>query len=203
MTTNLELAEQIVVVLGPPDSGKTNFVKTVFGKEPYRRHWIYDPLREYDSSEYNVVRPSNRRYDGGNEELNQTIDDAIFAQPEALRPRYLVIDEANRTVPNNKEPGEAMQDMIDFNTHFAPGIGLWVVARRPAQLNTDLMELYDEMFIFGLRGRNDKRAYRDMVSEELVEQLDAKEKFEFVHVDGEGDTTLFEPVPYQGEKVKI
>lgn len=203
MTANLELAEQIVTVLGPPDSGKTNFVKNVFSLEPYRRHWIYDPLREYDGREYNVVRPSNRRYDGGNEELNATIDDAIMAAPESLRPRYFVIDEANRTVPNKKEPGEAVQDMIDFNTHFAPGIGLWAVARRPAQLNTDLMELYDEMFVFGLRGRNDRRTYKDMVGEELVELLDEKEKYEFVHVDGEGDCTLFEPCEYQGEKVKI
>lgn len=201
--TDLELAEQIVTVLGPPDSGKTNFVKKIFSLAPYRRHWIYDPLREYDGGSYNVIRPSNRRYDGGNEELNAVIDDAIMAAPETLRPRYFVVDEANRTIPNKKEPGEAVQDMIDFNTHFAPGIGFWAVARRPAQLNTDLMELYDEMFVFGLRGRNDRRTYRDMVGEELVELLDQKEKYEFVHVDGEGDCTLFEPTENLGEKVKI
>lgn len=203
MTSDLQLSEQIVVVLGPPDSGKTNFVKTVFQRPEYRRHWIYDPLREYDAETFNVVRPRNRRYDGGNGELNQTIDDAILTARESVRPRYFVVDEANRTIPNGKEPGSAVQDMIDFNTHFAPGVGLWAIARRPAQLNTDLMELYDELFIFGLRGRNDRRAYRDIVSEELVDLLDEKDRYEFVHVDGSGETTLFEPVPHQGEKVQI
>lgn len=195
---NVSFDGKIVCVFGPPGSGKTNFVKYVFSKKPYKRHWIYDPMQEYDSDTHNVVRPNNRRYDPGNDELNETVDFLVHNQHPDLRPRYFVIDEANRLVPNKKEPGSAVADLIDFNRHIHPGIGVWAVSRRPAQVNTDLENLANHYFIFGSRGKNDENAYRDIATD-LPDYLEAKDEYESVHVDETGECRILKPVENFGE----
>lgn len=194
----MELKGKIVCVFGPPGSGKTNFIKHIFGLPPYRRHWIYDPMREYNPETHNVIRPTNRRYEKGNEELNEVVDLLIHQNGKGARPRYFVVDEANRLIPNHKDPGPAVADLIDFNRHIHPGIGFWAVSRRPAQINTDLENLANHYFVFGSRGKNDRNAYRNIASD-LPEYLERKKKYEFVHVSEGGECSIYKPVDYYGE----
>lgn len=196
-STDLRLRDSIITVFGPPGSGKTNFMKWLLRQPQYRRHIVFDPMKEYDSGEYNVYRPSGRRYDdGGNAELNDLIDDMVISAEEAVRPRFVVVDEANRTIPNRKDPGPAVADLIDFNRHFATS--LVAVARRPSQLNTDLENLSNHIFVFGGRGKNDYRSYSD-THRDLPQALEEKEQYQPVYVSSEGDLRIFDSVPNLGE----
>lgn len=189
---------KIVCVFGPPGSGKTNFIKHIFSKPPYSRHWIYDPMREYDPETHNVIRPQFRRYENGNGELNDVVDSLIHENNPASRPRYFIVDEANRLIPNRKDPGPGVADLIDFNRHIHPGIGFWAVSRRPAQINTDIENLANEYFVFGSRGKNDRSAYANIATD-LPDLIDAKNKYECVHVDAAGNCEILEPVENFGE----
>jgi DNA helicase HerA-like ATPase len=157
-------------------------------------------MREYDTERYTVYRPSERRYPGSNEELNAVIDDLVLGVKEEARPRYLVVDEANRSLPNQKDPGEGAADLIDFNRHF--GVSLLAISRRPSQLNTDLENLANHTFCFGLKGKNDRRAY-SQIHEDLPEALDSKPEYAPVYVSGAGDLEVFRPVDYLGETPTI
>lgn len=193
----MRFENSIVTVYGPPGSGKTNYIKWLLRQPQYRRHIVFDPMKEYDSGEYNVFRPSSRRYDdGGNAELNDLIDDMVISAPGDVRPKFIVVDEANRVIPNRKDPGPAVADLIDFNRHF--GVSLITIARRPTQLNTDLENLANHIFIFGGRGKNDYRSYAD-IHRDLPEAIEEKEQYEPVYVSGDGDLRIFDKVPSLGE----
>ncbi len=202
----IKFSGNIVCVFGPPGSGKTNWMKWLFRRNAYSRHIIYDPMHEYDPNRYNVARPPRstayRRYETGNDELNKTVDELIMASPPAIRPRYFVIDEANRLLPNNKPPGEAAQDLIDFNRHYEPGITLFALCRRPAQINTDLENLASYYVCFGYQGKNDRRAYGD-IHVDLVDALDEKDRYGPVVVGQDNEISTFEPVDYLGETPTI
>lgn len=190
----IELEGKITCVFGLPYSGKTNFMKWLLSQRAYRRHMIFDTVQDYPTSQYNAYRPDVRHWERGvNEELNEFVDATVEQAPKALRPRYVVVDEANRSLPNNKDPGMAVADLVDFNTHYDPQIGVILICRRPAQLNSDFENLASHYFVFAARGKNDYSAYGD-ISRELPDLLDERERYEFAHVDEEGDCTLFEPV---------
>lgn len=203
---DIELNGKLVCVFGLPNTGKTNFLRHILRLPPYRRHLIIDPVKDYPTDEYVVYRPNTRYHssEGGNldKEANEVVDHFINNSNKALRPRYIVIDEANRVLPNQKTIPPAFKDLIDMNTHFDPPMTLIAACRRPAKIHSDLEEIANHFFIFSQGGRNDERNYADIASE-LPEVLENKEPYEFAHVDSNRNVTLYSPVPDMGEKGRI
>ena len=80
----------------------------------------------------------------------------IFARKvgETWKPELFVIDEANRYIyPKPTRLPKPVADLVDYGRHWNTSFG--VVARRPVQFHTDLIELADVVFFFQLPGKND------------------------------------------------
>jgi energy-coupling factor transporter ATP-binding protein EcfA2 len=201
----ISLENKIVTFTGPPDSGKSNLVKYMLTLSPYKSHLVYDPLFGFDPDIHNVVRPPDtstrwRRYEDGNSKLNEAVDEFIFNQEPSKRPRYFVIDEAGRLLPEGKPEGPAMGELNDFNAHY--GIGVWLIGQRFAQINTDFENKATHHFVMGYKGKNDKQALKD-IHEDLPETLDETSEFGFAHVGPNGTLDKFKPVPEVGSKGKL
>lgn len=204
---NIELEGKLVCVFGLPNTGKTNFLRYITQLPPYRRNLIFDPVKDYPTDSYGLVyRPKSRAHssDGGNcdEELGLVVDKMVNDAPPSLRPKYIVVDEANRSMKNRHPLPESVKDLIDFNTHYTPRMSLICACRRPAKLHTDFREIANHFFIFSQGGRNDKNEYSN-IAEDLPEYLDKKDRFEFVYVDSNRNCHLFNPVKNMGEKGRI
>lgn len=204
--TRIKLKDKIVTFTGPPDSGKSSLVKYLLRLPEYRRHLVYDPLFGFDTTEVNAIRPENkstqyRRYEVGNPELNEAVDEFVLGPEPSERPHYFVVDESGRLLPNGKDEGPAMGDLNDFNAHY--GVGLWIIGQRLAQLNTDLENKSTHHFVMGYKGKNDKRALREL-HENLPEKLDeAKARwgdYAFVWTGPNNSLKAFPPVDEVGSK---
>ncbi len=209
--TGISLNRDFVVIVGPPDSGKSNLAKWLLSQPEYARHLVYDPLYGFDSQDYNVVRPPTqdykyRRYEEGNEELNIAVDKFILDTQPSMRPAYFVIDEAARLLPNGKPEGPAMGNLNDFNAHIdlgnGQGLSVWLLCQRLAQLNTDMENKTNHFFFMGYSGKNDKRAIED-IDPKIIELLQTTSKYGFVYAGPNGVRQKFEPVDKMGEKSKI
>lgn len=165
----IDVGRSMCCVFGPPDSGKSNLAKYIFSRKDFRSHLVYDPLYGWDEEEYNLVRPPEsapeyRRYEeSGNDHLNAAAERFILDHPEEDRPNYLVVDEAGRLLPNQKNPGSAMSDLIHFNAHY--NVGVFYIAQRPSELNTDAESKSLYTFVMGYRGRSDRRTLKEIHSE--------------------------------------
>jgi hypothetical protein len=72
-------------------------------------------------------------------------------------------------------------------------LGFGVIARRPVQLNTDLIELAHDLFIYRLKGKNDI-AYLDELVDGLGAAVLSLKPYYFVHVNEFRDFEVCEPV---------
>lgn len=204
----ISLSNEIITFTGPPDSGKSNLVKWLLRQPAYRSHLVYDPLFGYDPESLNVIRPPStetkwRRYERGNPELNQAVDEFILTADETFRPSYFVVDEAGRLLPEGKPEGAAMGELNDFNAHY--GISVWLIGQRFAQINSDFENKATHHFVLGYKGKNDKRTLQD-IHEGLPESLDtikAKDPYGFAYVGPNGDLRTFRRVPEVGHKAGL
>lgn len=209
---DISLHRDITVIIGPPDSGKSNLAKYLLSLDPYKRHLVYDPLFGFDPDDYNVIRPPTndykwRRYELGNPELNKAVDKFVWDTKPKFRPEYLVVDEAARLLPLSQDEGPAMGNVSDFNAHIDlgnghMGMGLWLLCQRFAQLNTDLENKATHYFIMGFGGKNDRQAIKK-IHPDIIDYIQDLEEYEFVYVGPNGVIRKFGPVDKMGEKAKI
>ena len=159
----MDLANKGWAVFGLRGSGKSWFVKSVL--QSTLDHLIYDPLKEHQG--YNKYTPTDRT---DIEELSTLIEGPVIKgvkvtkenqkmfptrRPgETWKPELFVIDEANRYIyPKPTRLPKPVADLVDYGRHW--NISFGVVARRPVQFHSDLIELADCVFFFKLPGKND------------------------------------------------
>jgi DNA helicase HerA-like ATPase len=182
----MDLKGRRFAVFGLQGTGKTNYAKWVL--QHYPRHLVYDPLKDYQG--FNRYLPANRSYTlAAIEEINTVVDRLVFKNVGKLD--LFVIDEANRYCPNKRILPAKIGELNDFNRHMNLGFG--IVARRPVQLNTDLVELAHDLFIFRLKGKNDI-AYLDSLVDGLGNAVLSLPRYHFVHVDEFRDFEICNPV---------
>jgi len=200
----IKLRRNIVTFTGPPDSGKSNLVKWLLRQNQYRRHLVYDPLWGFNPEEVNVIRPPDkstkyRRYEAGNPELNNAVDNLVLVEQEK-RPHYFIVDEAGRLLPNRKDEGSAMGELNDFNAHY--DISLWIVGQRMAQLNTDLKNKATHHFVMGYKGANDRDALRDLHADlpDALDKAKSVDPYAFAYTGPNNTLRVFRSVPEVGTK---
>lgn len=178
------------MIFGPKKSGKSNFLQWLLSQEVYDGNIVYDVCREHGSLDRYV--PEHRRGDEAQAELGGFLERVVVGNDRERRPDVVALEEINRFAGSGGAPPESLYELIDMNRHY--GVGIVGVARRPASVHTDLVELADQLVLFRLRGPNDKRKLNQIRSGlgELVEDLG---RFEFLVVDSLGEVEHYSPVP--------
>lgn len=174
-----ELSNKRFVILGLQGSGKSVLAWHIVSQT--KNALVYDVHHEYRGlNRYLVsIKHCDRRVknDAGLTELEMVIRKVVL---ESGKVRMFVIDEANRYCPNKYPLPASVLTLNDDNRH--EGIALGVIARRPAQLHSDLIELAHYLFIFRLPGKADYKTLEDIASG-LGDTVRGLKDYEFVVVD--------------------
>ena len=172
-------------IFGLQQSGKSYLARRILASEP--AHFVYDPLHEHVGCNRYLAR--YRQYiPEAIAELDLLVRRVVIGSGKV---RLFVVDEANRYCPNRRPLPDSIGELNDFQAHYDIGFG--VIARRPVQLHTDLVELAHYLFVFSLRGKNDL-AYLDCLAAGLADAVAGLEKYHFVVVDPQRRFTVHAPV---------
>ena len=197
----MDLASKGWAVFGLRGSGKSWFVKSVLQSTP--DHLIYDPLKEH--SGYNKYTPSDRT---SIEELEKVIKGPVITGikvveenktmfptrrvGETWKPELFVIDEANRYIyPKPTRLPKPVADLVDYGRHWNTSFG--VVARRPVQFHSDIIELADVVFFFTIPGKND-HAYLNSLHPDLGDTVRNLPAYHFVAFEHGSEITVHAPI---------
>lgn len=148
---------------------------------------IYDTTHEYDkTATYAIYRPTQRNDVA---ELSKVVTAVLKSRSYKL----LLIDEANRYAPPKPAPlPPALADLNDQCRHY--GLAVGYIARRPVQLNQDLTELADYLFLYHLKGNAD-RQYLSNISPGLGDAAAGLPPAYFAFVAPNRDFTIYSPIP--------
>lgn len=178
----MDITNKRFVILGLPGSGKTVLAKSLLNKSTH--HIVYDVLKEYDGFYRYIPTKRNSR-----EELTYFIQNFII---KTFKPNLFIIDEANRYMPPKPTPlPMGVSELNDWSRHM--GISWGCIARRPVQFHSDIMELAHYLFIFVLKGKND-RAYLDCIIPGLGDTVAELEQYHFAVVTESREVYVHNPI---------
>lgn len=181
----IDLENKSFCIFGLNDSGKstlTNYILQQFGNTAF----VYDTMNEYKDDPFDRYVPNDR---------NSTIEFEMVLRRVMTAGRYraIVIDEANRHCPPKPKPlPQAVADLNDYRAHWKLSTGY--VARLPVQLNQDLTQLANFLFIFRIPGKQ-SIDYLNDIAAGLGDTVQTLEKYHFVVADSERRYQVFAPVP--------
>ena len=181
----IDLHRKTFVTFGLRGTGKSTLANTIansFGAKCL----VYDTLDEV---------PANAKYDSYIPKVrNNSAELEIVIRQIKTSNQYqlFLIDEANRYCPSKPSPlPPEVADLNDQCRHYNISVGY--IARRPCQLNQDLTELSDYMFIYHLKGKADI-AYLRNISEGLGEAVLKLPPYHFIQVNPDRSFKLMKPI---------
>ena len=187
-----DITNKRFVILGLQGSGKTvlakNFLKSVKDSIVYDIHHEYVGINRYlaEHRQVHAYKPN----DPALMELNNFVSQIVINSGQI---RLFVLDEANRFCPNHRPLPSSILNLNDDQRHDRIAFG--TIARRPAQLNTDLVELAHYLFIFRLPGKNDY-IYLEELASGLGDAVQALQDYHFVIVNQNRRFTIHKPMPF-------
>lgn len=187
----MRLKGKATAVYGLKGTGKSNWLQYVMSRPAYRDgHLVYDVCREHDKLKRYV--PENRRDDEGRGELDTVVGRMVVDQHRWMRPEVVAIEEMSRYCSPNQRPPASVYEVVDLARHL--GVGLVTIARRPAQVHSDLTELADNIIVFRLTGKNDYNALNRTVDGlgDVVRELG---RYQFARVTPDRRVMVYDPVP--------
>lgn len=189
----VDLSDKRFCIFGLQGSGKSIMVKHLLKETPHSI--VYDVLREHKGlARYIVSRRQVIRHNENDPailELNQFVNQIVIGSGMI---RMFILEEANRFCPPKPQPlPSSILDLNDFQRHEKIAFG--VVARRPTQLHSDLVELAHYLFVFHLVGKNDY-AYLEAIAEGLGDAVRALKPFCFVVVNPDRSYSTRKPLSY-------
>lgn len=185
----MKLLGRHTVVLGKRGEGKSNLVQWLLEQVP--NALVIDVCREHEADFVNRYLPENRNGEKARAEAGGLVERTVTNNDRDRRPDLLVMEEASRYCPNSGGTHDAIMETIDLGRHL--GTGTLAVARRPAKIDTSIMELADSVITFYVDGKNDVRAlnaFKDGVGD-AAKELDP---YHFLRVEGR-QVTRHAPVP--------
>lgn len=183
------------MIYGKKGHGKSNFLQWLLTEGPYENTLIVDTNREHEASGLPRYVPQHRRGAEAREELGAVLERYAVTPTEyrPIRPDLVVVEEINRFAPSSGAVADELAELVDLCRHY--GVGVIGVARRPAQTDTDTVELADWSVIFRLDGDNDVRKLNGVCSG-LGDAAASLEEYHYLVYDG-GDYQVHSPVPEQ------
>lgn len=183
--------ESHIMVFGPKRSGKSNWLQY------YLRHLddtslLVDTVQEHGDTDLDRYVPTHRRGDKAVAELDEALTRLVTEQDRDRRPDLVAVEEISRYAPSRGAMPEALDELVDLNRHY--GVGVLGVGRRPARVNADLVELADELVLFRMRGKNDKRRL-EAEAEGLGDAVEDLDEYEWLRVRGDRSWEVMPPVP--------
>ena len=192
-TREISLAGKQVVVCGHRGAGKSTWIQHAVSDAPV---FVYDMNREHDHLPRYL--PNHRRDDECKAEVDGVISRLVTDNAPHSRPGVVVLEEANRYVPNRGKIPAAVGELVDLGRHYetavADGVSVLYVTRRPAQLDPDVMELADYLVVYRIRGKNDKKRLNKEASG-LGDAAAGLSDYEWILVDTDRTWTRMKPVP--------
>lgn len=184
---DVDLTGKAFCVFGLRGSGKSYCVHYI-AKKYGRLAMVYDYLDEYPAdANYHTYSPKDRKSLPELEGISRSI-------MTGRKYKLFIIDEANRFCPSKPAPlPSAIADINDLHRHFNLAVGY--VARRPVQLNQDLTELAEYLFIFHLKGKSDIHYLND-ITDGLGDAVLSLQEHYFVVVDKLLNYRICKPLPY-------
>ena len=152
----IKLTRKTWAVFGYKGGGKSTlsqYIASLYGEKCL----YYDTLREVPlEAKFHAYKPKNRQNIG-------ELESVIHLLQLNKRYRMFIIDEANRYAKPKPTPlPQVLADMNDWCRHPQYNLSVGYIARRPVQLNSDLTEIADYLFIFQLGGKNDIKYLNDL-----------------------------------------
>lgn len=185
----VNLRSKVFCVFGYRGSGKSVLMHYI-GCDMGESCLIYDTLNECPATtKYHSYAPENRY---------NVLELCGIVKLVMANHKYklFIIDEANRFCPSKPARlPQAVADLNDWCRHSPYKMGVGFVARRPVQLNQDLTELADYLFIFKLGGKSDIQYLNDL-SDGLGEVVKMLPNFHFVMVSPDRSYQVFQPINY-------
>lgn len=156
------------MILGLQGSGKTTLLQRLVTDQ---RHIILDPLGEHTDYNSKQILPSE-----------------FFKLIKPFGRAIVGFDEASRYLGKGNIKQDAL-DYFDSHRHFHQTPV--VIARRPSQLHSDIIDLATKIIVFNLPGAND-RSVLESIAPSLGEQARAVKGHEYIWTD-EGRAVHVEP----------
>lgn len=188
--TDFSLIGSSTAVYGLKGTGKSNFVQYILSRPRYSAHLMVDVCREHDKLKRYIME--HRRGEEAEAELNQVLRRTVTDNDRSMRPEVVAVEEVSRFCSARKQPPEQLYELIDLARHY--GVGLVTIARRPAQVHSDLTELADNIIFFKLKGENDKRKLNNMVAG-LGDRVADLGDYEFIRLTPDYEVIEYDPVP--------
>ena len=184
---DVELTRKTWCVFGYKESGKSILAKTI-GEKYGVKCLYYDTLYEVPPEvSFHSYAPKNRH-------STTELESIIKLVKNGKAYRMFIIDEANRYCPPKPRPlPEGIADMNDWCRHPQYNLSVGYIARRCVQLNTDLTEIADYLFIFQLGGVNDIK-YLNSLRAGLGDEVQNLSKYHFALVYPDRTWRVFNPV---------
>lgn len=187
----MKLLGKHTVVCGLKGTGKSNFLQYILTEhEAYRNALIYDVCREH--GELPSYEPKYRNGEKAKAESEEVVRRFIVENDRGVRPDLFVLEEATRVAPNRGGAGDALMDLVDLARHYATGIV--AVCRRPAKLDTTLVEMADNIIVFSVRGPNDRKRLNNEApgAGDAAASLD---QYHYLRIHPDRSFTVHSPVP--------
>lgn len=187
---NLKLTRKTWAVFGYKGGGKSTLAHYIASL--YKEKCLYyDTLHEVpENVKFHTYPPKNRQ-------SSLELENIVHLIKTGRRYRMFIIDEANRFCPPKPKPlPQGIADMNDWCRHSQYNLSVGYIARRPVQLNSDLTELADYLFIFQLGGKNDIQYLNDLRSGmgDAVKNLPL---YHFLLVEPDRTWTILSPIDYR------
>lgn len=186
----MRLIGRHVAVFGLKNTGKSNLVQYLLSMPQYQGHLVYDLCQEH--SALNRYVPSHRRGSEAEEELEEVAARTVTNQDREMRPDVFAVEEVSRFCSPQSQPPPAVYELVDLARHYRTG--LLTVARRPAQVHADLVDLADTVIYFRLKGKNDRRALNRTI-DGLGDVVRNLPDYHFARVTGDHRVYVHPPVP--------
>lgn len=179
----LDLGNKGFCIFGLPDSGKStlaHYILNQYGAVAF----VFDTLHEYPDSPFDSYCPEDRY---------SPVELDMVIRITMKRYKLIIIDEANRFCPPKPAPlPKAVADLNDWRAHYGATVGY--IARRPVQLNPDLTELSQYLFIFQLDGKNDGNYLNDLCNG-LGDSASQLPEFHFILYHKGHGFQIYSPIP--------